>query len=117
MGAEQAEIPEPRREVRFHWWWGILLLLLIGFALFGNRGVLRLVKTFHQRQDLQLQVEELQQENARLRQEITSLKEDRSTIERIARQELGMVREDEIVFQFPGPKKASPPPREPAGSP
>jgi len=117
MAAGQAEIPERKAAFRFHWWWVLLLLLLLGFALFGERGVLRLVKTYNQRQELQLQVEQLQQENARLRQEITALKEDRSTIERIARQELGMVREDEIIFQFPGQKKGPTPPPDKTSAP
>lgn len=36
-----------------------------------------------------------------LRREVTALRTDPDAIERIARDELGMVREDEILFQFP----------------
>ena len=92
--------------MHFPWWWALLLVLLLGFALFGDKGVLRLVKAYHQKQELQAQVEQLQQENRRLQQEIEALKNDPQTIERLARQELGMVREDEIVYQFP-PNKAA----------
>ena len=45
-----------------------------------------------------------------LRTEIQALHSDRRTIERIARTELGMVREDELVFQFRSrPGGAAPP--------
>ena len=90
---------------RFHWWWVVLLLLLVGFALFGDRGVLRLFKTYHHRTDLQLKVEQLVAENQRLKESIEALQNDHATIERIARQELGMVRKDEIVYQFPKQSK------------
>jgi cell division protein FtsB len=36
-----------------------------------------------------------------LQREVDGLRTDPSTIERIARDELGMIREDEILFQFP----------------
>ncbi|MDH3623825.1 MAG: septum formation initiator family protein [Myxococcales bacterium] len=45
--------------------------------------------------------EELVQEIARLKIEIDSLRSDTNYVERIARDELGMVRPEEFVFQFP----------------
>jgi len=45
--------------------------------------------------------EELVREIAHLKAEIEALRGDPSYVERIARDELGMVRADEVVFQFP----------------
>ena len=45
--------------------------------------------------------EELVQEIARLKTEIDSLRSDTHYVERIARDELGMARPEEFVFQFP----------------
>ena len=45
--------------------------------------------------------EELVREISRLKSEIEALRGDPSYVERIARDELGMVRADEVVFQFP----------------
>lgn len=45
--------------------------------------------------------EELVREIAGLKAEIEALRGDPSYVERIARDELGMVRADEVVFQFP----------------
>lgn len=43
---------------------------------------------------------EFEAQNEELRLEIAALRSDRRYIERIARTELGMVRDDELVFQF-----------------
>ncbi len=45
--------------------------------------------------------EDLVREIARLKTEIASLRSDTNYVERIARDELGMVRPEEFVFQFP----------------
>ncbi|MEM7138115.1 MAG: septum formation initiator family protein [Myxococcota bacterium] len=45
--------------------------------------------------------EELVREIAELKAEIESLRTDTDYVERIARDELGMVRPEEFVFQFP----------------
>ena len=45
--------------------------------------------------------ERVAREVAELTREVDALKADPAAIERIARDELGMVREDEVVFQFP----------------
>lgn len=45
--------------------------------------------------------ERIAREVADLSREVDALKADPAAIERLARDELGMVREDEVVFQFP----------------
>jgi cell division protein FtsB len=52
--------------------------------------------------DLRLSNQELVQEIAEMKREIGALRSDPSSVERIARDELGMVRPDEYVFQFDG---------------
>jgi len=44
--------------------------------------------------------DELKREVNRLRIEVGRLRDDPSAVERIARDELGMVRKSEVVFQF-----------------
>jgi cell division protein FtsB len=43
---------------------------------------------------------ELKRDIARLRVEVQHLRDDPAAVERIARDELGMVRRSEVVFQF-----------------
>ncbi len=45
--------------------------------------------------------ERLRREVEQLQREVEGLRSDPAAIERIARDELGMIREDEILFQFP----------------
>ena len=51
--------------------------------------------------DLERQVAEKQDVNRALKQEINLLKTDRNYIEALARKELGMVGDGEVVYQFP----------------
>jgi len=44
--------------------------------------------------------DELERDVARLRVEVKQLRDDPAAVERIARDELGMVRRSEVVFQF-----------------
>lgn len=78
----------------------VLVLLLIGFALFGERGILRAMQAGRQKAALQEEVRKLEASNNELRQEIESLRSDRRYLEAIARKELGMVKDDELVYQF-----------------
>jgi cell division protein FtsL len=78
----------------------LLIVLLLGFAVFGQRGLLRALQFNRQRGALEAQVRNLEASNAKLRQEIEDLRSDRRTIEAIARRELGMVKDDEVVYQF-----------------
>ena len=86
-------------------WLILIVLLMLGFAMFGDRGVLRTVQSSRYRTELQQQLQTLQDEKQRLREEITRLREDRDYWEQLARKKLGMVREGELIYQFePVPK-------------
>jgi len=81
-------------------WFIVLVLLLLGFALFGDRGVLQVYKAYLQKTELEEKIAGLEKMNIELRKEIDALHNDLKTIESIARRELGMVRPDEQVYQF-----------------
>lgn len=85
-------------------WLFVLVLVMLGFALLGDRGVLRAMQSWQHREDLVAQLGSLHQEQQRLREEIRRLRDDRDYWEQLARKELGMVREGEIVYQFPAEK-------------
>lgn len=79
----------------------LFLFLLFGFfTFFGDKGIfhlLKLKKELARIKETNLKIEE---ENQRLREEIRRLKQDKRYIEEIARKELGMVKEGEILYQF-----------------
>ena len=89
---------------RHNLWPLALVALILGFALFGDRGILDMLQLSSQRSELVGKIGELETQNEQLRIEISALKNDRNYIERVARTELGMVRDDELVFQFQSPK-------------
>jgi cell division protein FtsB len=85
-----------------------IVAVILGFALFGNRGILHIFKLKRQQADLQQQLSQVEAVNAGLRQEIASLSTDRRHLERMARSQLGMVRDDEVVYQFSSKIRPSP---------
>ena len=86
----------------------LIVLLILGVAMFGEKGVMRLVKLMRERENLSAEVKQLKEENERLNKEIQALRSDHKYLEQLARKELGMVREDEVVYQF-RPKKSGTP--------
>jgi len=78
------------------------LLLFIVFSDFGLADF-RLLK--QDRDRLLLKNVQLEQENLSLYRQIDRLKNDLKFIESVARQELGMVGKDEVVFKLKKPAK------------
>ena len=75
----------------------VLVALLIN-ALFGDGGLVELVSQRRRTADLRRQLEQLQSENSRLVQEIAALRSDPRTVERLAREDLGLAAPGETVF-------------------
>lgn len=86
----------------------IALVALIVGALFGDRGLLHLLDQRQRAEALAHEIEELKAENAQLAAEIAALRSDPRAIERIAREELGLVRPGETVFLVRDPGPANP---------
>lgn len=94
---------------RFPLWPLGAIAVVFLFALFSNRGVLHIFKLKKQQAELQQQLALVEGVNAGLRKEIVSLNTDRHHLERLARSQLGMVRDDEVVYQFAAKKKPDAP--------
>ena len=73
-------------------------LVLIINALVGERGLMETLRARRQHQELVTSIGQLRGENARLRDEMRRLLSDPSTIEAVARQELGLIRPGELLF-------------------
>jgi cell division protein FtsB len=83
---------------------GILFILF--FTIFGERGLLRIYHLNREKQEIQKRLGELSLENEKLKREIEALKTDRRYLESIARKDFGLVRPNEIIYQFSPPEKA-----------
>ena len=77
------------------------LAFILFFTVFGERGLLRIYEMRQEKKRIDEKVSELRTENDKLRTEIAALHNDRYHLERIARKDLGLVKPNEIIYQFP----------------
>ena len=77
---------------------GFVAFVLVVDALFGNRGLLETMRARRQYAELAADLARKRRENDQLRSAIRRLNDDPSTIESAAREELGLMREGEILF-------------------
>jgi cell division protein FtsB len=75
------------------------LVSLLFFIIFGEHGLIDLNTLKNERNQLTEKSEQLTNKNLSLSVEIDRLKHDPKYIENVARQELGMVGEDELILQ------------------
>jgi len=81
---------------------GMLLVAAVSvpLMLWSPSGLARLQALQSQRENLGLEVARLEREIERLRFQAENIKTSPSSIERVARDELGLVRRTELVMQF-----------------
>jgi len=82
----------------------MFILLLV--VIFGDNGWVELRRLKHSHQTLIKGNAFLTQENAQMYGAIDRLQNDPDNIEKIARQELGMIRSNELIFKFNSESKA-----------
>ncbi len=80
----------------------ILLLLLV--TIVGERGALHLWRLRGQKAQLDEQNYQLQKTNEELRRRIGRIRNDNRYLEKLAREELNLVRPGDVVYRFPKPE-------------
>jgi cell division protein FtsB len=92
----------------------LLALLFLGLVVawlgFGERGFIHLYRMDRERQAYLERINKLERENRELLEEIQRLRSDREYVEDLGRRELGLVKEEELMYRF-GPKKEKDPPK------
>jgi cell division protein FtsL len=84
----------------------LISLLIFGIlTFFGEKGVFHLFRLQKELARVKEKNFKLEGENQTLKEEVKRLKSDKRYIEEIARKELGMVKEGEIIYQFDTPSK------------
>ena len=76
------------------------LAMLLLQDVFGNHGVLAMLRSERQADDIRKQIDNLDAENRKLQDRVKSLKSDPAAIERIAREEMGLARPGEYIFKI-----------------
>lgn len=89
----------------------LLFSLLAGVialtTVFGNNGVLHLLQLSRQHDALSERAFLVVGHNKRLRRMIVRLRQDDRYLEAVAREKLGLVRDQEVVYRFPGASSLS----------
>jgi len=86
----------------------LCFVLIFGFfTFFGDKGILHLIRLQKELTKIKEANMKMEEENKRLKEEVRRLQHEKRYIEEIARKELGLVKEGEIIYQFdlPTPKK------------
>lgn len=77
------------------------VLFILFFTVFGDRGLLRIFELRQDKVKIEGRLGDIRNENETLKREIVALKSDRRYIESIARKDFGLVRGNEVIYQFP----------------
>ena len=93
---------------RFYLTPAAIVLFILFFTVFGDRGLLRINHLHRDRDEMQQHLQELKGENERLKREISALQTDRRYLESIARRDFGLVRSNEVIYQFPSQAQPAP---------
>lgn len=88
----------------------IFIIALVAVSVMGNRGLIRLYQMHRDKAVLEREIEHLSSANATLAEEVRLLKSDPARIEGIAREELGLVKPGDLVYEFQAtPRPPAPP--------
>lgn len=81
------------------------IVFILFFTVFGDKGLLRIFELKQDKKRIDEHLTESRNDNEKLKREIVALKSDRRYIESIARKDFGLVRNNEVIYQFPQVKK------------
>ncbi|TAL12457.1 MAG: septum formation initiator family protein [Nitrospirae bacterium] len=96
---------------------GLLLLSYFTYEFFfDSMGYMKYLNMKRTQGQIAEEIKAIEEENARLRKNVEAVRHDPATLEGLARNRLGLVKEGETVFLIPPGAKQSPAPR-PSGSP
>jgi cell division protein FtsB len=87
---------------------GLALLALLVHDVFGPHGFIAMRRTQKEIEQIREQIGKMNEENESLTKQVTSLKSDPRSIERIAREEMGLARPGELIFKLPDTAKPAP---------
>ena len=82
--------------------------LIVVDGLFGERGLLAMLRARQEYDQLATTLARQRAENARLREDVRRLNDDPRAIEEVARRELGLIRRGEKVFVIKDVRPAKP---------
>jgi cell division protein FtsB len=92
-----------KKKVRLY---SILIVAAVGaWSLFGPYGALKYYRVRNELQAILAQNEQLREANTALRQEIDKLGNDPAYLKEVARRQFGLIKKNEVIYEFPKKKK------------
>lgn len=85
---------------------GLALFALLVHDVFGPHGFIAMRRTQKEIEQIREQIGKMNDENKTLTEQVNSLKSDPKSIERIAREEMGLARPGEMIFKIPETPKS-----------
>lgn len=76
------------------------ILYIIINVISGDMGLIRYFELRETKARLEAQVNQIEQDNAKLRAQLKSIKEDTFIKEKHAREDYGLAKPDELIFQY-----------------
>jgi cell division protein FtsB len=76
------------------------LIIVLALVSFGRHGAIKLYKMKKEKEEYLTIIKDLNEKNRLLAAEIRRLKEDPEYFESVVRKELGMVRDNEMIYHF-----------------
>lgn len=89
-----------RRRLIFYTVIVLSFIYLLISLIFGDMGLLKYRELYAKKTRLQAQVQEMEQDNLQIRTQIRLLKEEPYFKEKYAREEFGLAKPDEYIFQY-----------------
>jgi cell division protein FtsB len=78
----------------------LTVIYIITNGIFGNMGLIRYWELRKTKVQLESQIREIEQDNTKLRAQLKSIKEDSYIKEKHAREDYGLAKPDELIFQY-----------------
>jgi cell division protein FtsB len=76
------------------------IAVMFFFTIFGGRGLMQIYHLKKEKEKIESAVARLRAENQKLPAQIERMKHSKDEVEKVAREELGLVKRGEIVYQF-----------------
>jgi len=78
----------------------IILLILLWVVFSSRTGIVRFFQTSRERETVQTVNKDLEEKNKQLQDEIDRLENDPAAIEEVARKKFGLIKKNEIIYDF-----------------
>jgi len=87
----------------------VIILLILLWVVFSSRtGIIRFFQTNRERAAVQTANKDLELKNKQVQDEVDRLEKDPATIEEVARKQFGLIKKNEIIYDFSKKKQHAP---------